>query len=45
MPNVFSKGIAVKRVAASLSFWDDQPSPPKELDAAVYRHGCDPPLR
>jgi hypothetical protein len=44
MLNEFSKGTTVSFAVRVPSF-DEQPHPPKELDAAVYRHGCDPPLR
>lgn len=41
----FFRGTTVMGFTASLPYLDDQPRPPKELNASVYRHGCDPPLR
>lgn len=39
----FFQGATVTGFTASVPYLDDQPRPPKELTASVYRHGCDPP--
>jgi hypothetical protein len=43
MLNKFSKGTTMD-VGARVPSLDEQSHPPKELNVAVYRHGCDPPL-